>query len=128
MTQENLQDALGYLDDDMIATVDELRHQRDLKSDIASLSHRSSADNALSATDTFFSSFRKRIVRREMIKWGSLAASICLLIGVTWIWSRVGSSTDTAGTEKTPNYSYQEKIIEQFKKLMLSRNPEQKVL
>ncbi len=87
MTQEQFQDALGMIDDDLIESVDKLRQERDFHS----ISEQPSSLQV-------FSSFRKKILRREVIKWGSLAASLCLLVGIGFLWSVGGNSTaDLAG-------------------------------
>ena len=77
MTHEQLQDALGMIDDDLIESVDKLRQERE----------------SSTMSDRIFHSFRKKIIQREIIKWGSLAASICLLVGVGFLWTVGGSKT-----------------------------------
>ncbi len=111
MTQENLQDALGYLDDDMIAAVEERRQQRDQQTDISTAAkHISSVGNDITS-DAIFSSFRKKIMRREFMKWGSLAASVCVLIGVVWIWSTgMGNFSADSSVESDKYYSKQENM------------------
>lgn len=97
MTQEQLQDALGMIDDDLIESVDKLRQERDSHA----MSHQLSSLQA-------FSSFRKKIIRREIFKWGSLAASICLLIGVGFLWTVGGNTTADYAPGADNQYSKQE--------------------
>lgn len=92
MTQEQLQDALGMIDDDLIETVDNLRQQRD-DSD---------------SSNNLFHNFRKKIIRLEAVKWGSVAAGICLLVGVGFLWSVGGNTTADMANESDNQYSKQE--------------------
>ena len=85
MTQEQLQDALGMIDDDLIESVDKLRQEREASShsspnyDFIPDSIRTLTDPSNTSNGTF-QGFRKKLVRREIVKWGSLAASVCLLV------------------------------------------------
>ena len=96
MTQEQLQDALGMINDDLIESVDKLRQQRDR-------SHAMDSSN-----NNILQGFRKKIIRREVLKWGSLAASICLLVGVGFLWKVGGNTTADLANEADIHYSKQE--------------------
>lgn len=114
MTQEHLQDALGMIDDDMIAAVDQKRLQRDLTSD--------SLNN-----NVVFSSFRKKVMRREILKWGSLAASLFLFIGVGFLWRSGGHPAADSQDPGENQYSHQENAVQDsiFEEI-LDLIPEQK--
>lgn len=113
MTQEQLQDALGMIDDDLIESVDNLRQKRDTHS----ISDQSSSLQT-------FSSFRKGIRRREIIKWGSLAASICFLMGVGFLWSVGGKSTADLAGEAENLFSKNENVEDIHIDLVQDAKPE----
>lgn len=98
MTQEQIQDALGMIDDDLIESVDKLRQKRD--------SHSVLKEVDFSQQDFLF--FRKKIIRREIAKWGTLAASVCLLIGVGFLWTVGGNKTADLAGEADSLFSNQE--------------------
>lgn len=108
MTQEQLQDALGMIDDDLIESVDKLRQEREASShsspnyDFIPDSIRTLTDPSNTSNGTF-QCFRKKLVRREIVKWGSLAASVCLLVGVGFLWT-VGSSKTAEDASGSDNY------------------------
>ena len=90
MTQEHLQDALGMIDDDLLIHVDNLRQTRDQDPSAAHMIQ-----------------FRKKMIRREFLKWGSLAAGICVLISVGLLW-RTGSTTADSALSGEHQYSNQQ--------------------
>jgi hypothetical protein len=94
VTQEQLQDALGMIDDDLIKSVDKLRQE-------------TAPENI---SNHIFQGFRKNIVRRETIKWGSLAASVCLLVGVGFLWTVGGSKSADYAPNAGNHYSHQENL------------------
>ena len=98
MTQEQLQDALGMIDDDLIESVDKLRLERE----------------SSTMPDRIFHSFRKKIIQREIIKWGSLAASICLLVGVGFLWTVGGSKTAEDAANIDNHYSKQDHLEDAY--------------
>ena len=98
MTQEQLQDALGMIDDDLIESVDKLRQERE----------------SSTMSDRIFHSFRKKIIQREIIKWGSVAASICLLVGVGFLWTVGGSKTAEDAANIDNHYSKQDHLEDTY--------------
>ena len=107
MTQENLQDALGMIDDDMIASVDTLRQKRDAES-AEEDALRQKRDTESSEKDALpqpkhgskNSAVTFLKMHRRILRWGSLAASMCVLVGVAWIWTMSnGRSADSATSE-----------------------------
>ena len=65
-----LEDAIGEIDDDLIQSVDQLRQLRE---------------------DTTLITLPKKILRREVLKWGSLAACLCVFLGAGFLWTMGGS-------------------------------------
>jgi len=109
MTQDQFQDALGMIDDDLIEAVDHLRQQRDS-------SHILSSDDPLQSSRKRESSHKS--LRRKIIRWGSLAAGICLLIGVRFLWFVGGKTTAESAPGLDHYYSKQdnaEAVIEDSK-------------
>ena len=96
MTQEQFQDVLGMIDDDLIESVDKLRQQRD--------AHATDEDTLLQPkpiSKNTAASFLQN--HRRFLRWGSLAACVCVLVGVSWIWamSQRSGTSDSAINENT---------------------------
>ena len=129
MTQEQLQDALGMIDDDLIESVDKLRQEREASShsipnyDFIPDSIRTLTDPSNTSNGTF-QGFRKNIVRREIIKWGSLAASVCLMVGVGFLWTVGGSKTAEDASNIDNHYSNQENVQDIYAEADQNLRPE----
>ena len=111
MTQEQLQDALGMIDDDLIESVDKLRQERE----------------SSTMSDRIFHSFRKKIIQREIIKWGSVAASICLLVGIGFLWTVGGSKTAEDAANIDNHYSKQDHLEDTYIEADQNIKPESEV-
>jgi len=110
MTQEQFQDALGMIDDDLVESVDKLRQQREFSGVAVSPHDPHAPMDSSNTSHNIYQVFRKKIQRREIIKWGSLAASICLFIGVGFLWTVGGNKTADYAPGTDNQYSQQENL------------------
>lgn len=101
MTQEQLQDVLGMIDDDLIESVDKLRQQRDSLATASSFRHFDTSNHAANLLHI-------RSLQKNILKWGGLAACICLLIGVRFFWLTGGSTTADSKRDFDNLFSKQE--------------------
>ncbi len=91
MNQEKLQDAIGLLEDDLIEEVDRLRQERDREKNFTDIS---------SLTENKPSSISKLSRHRKFVRWGSLAASLCVLVGASYFWAMGGlKNTDDSAMD-----------------------------